>query len=427
MLRSASNGVLRAPSKAYKEKPIYQARIPNLAHHPVTSGLWGGEGGLSWDDGDFTGIRQIVIHSGQAIDSIAIEYDKDGKSQWSVRHGGSGGVEIDKIRFDYPYETLLYISGHSGPFYLNGPTAIRSLTFYTNLRKYGPYGVEEGTPFESPTLGSRIAGFHGRSGLYLDAIGVYSRLYFQCSAGHEECEASLLLPRVVSAVRDIVEAVKVTTPQDNSKGSITGKVSHWRPVPAGPWGGRGGNPWDDGVYSGIRQIVVGFGSAIDNIKLEYVRNGQSVCSARHGGTGGSKTETVRFDYPNEILMSISGHYGNIAPSKPMAVKSLTFHTNRKKYGPFGEEKGTSFSTPSTACKILGFHGRSGWYLDAIGVHLVMEHAVDGDNSEEDENAWKEFVSRVIHHRVGGWWNMIVKPFNFFFFCVQVKVTIIYTN
>lgn len=48
---------------------------------------------------------------------------------------------------------------------------------------------------------------------------------------------------------------------------------------------------------------------------------------------------------------------------------------------------------------MGFHGRSGWYLDAIGVHLIVEDPMDEENKEEVENAWKEFVSRVVHHKV----------------------------
>ncbi|GLJ20599.1 hypothetical protein SUGI_0375130 [Cryptomeria japonica] len=395
MLRTVTDGVGRVPSKTSGEKSKCQAIIKDFADKPVAAGPWGGEGGLCWDDEVHAGIRQIIIKSGTAIDSIVIDYDDGGQAKRSVRHGGSGGPETDKITFDYPNEVLLSISGYYGPFYTNGPSAVRSLTFCTNLRKYGPYGVEQGTFFESSQLGSRIVGFHGRSGLFLDAIGVYNRLFINCCSGNKKCDASLLLPRVVSVVRDIVEAVKLTNPQENLK------VSHLKPVPAGPWGGRGGNPWDDGIYSGIRQIVVGFGTAIDNIIVEYVRNGQSVWSARRGGNGGSRTETVKFDYPNEVLVSISGYYDTFGQSNALTVNSLTFHTNRRKYGPFGEEKGTYFTSPSTGSKILGFHGRSGWYLDAIGVHSVIEHPVDEGTGEEVKNAWAEFVSRAIHHKAGG--------------------------
>lgn len=51
------------------------------------------------------------------------------------------------------------------------------------------------------------------------------------------------------------------------------------------------------------------------------------------------------------------------------MRSLTFQSNRKTYGPFGVEQGTYFSFPMTGGKIVGFHGRCGWYLDAIGIYL----------------------------------------------------------
>jgi Jacalin-like lectin domain len=51
---------------------------------------------------------------------------------------------------------------------------VRSLVLETNLAVYGPYGTTtEGIPFELSAPGSQIIGFYGRSGIYLDAIGVY--------------------------------------------------------------------------------------------------------------------------------------------------------------------------------------------------------------------------------------------------------------
>lgn len=52
------------------------------------------------------------------------------------------------------------------------------------------------------------------------------------------------------------------------------------------------------------------------------------------------------------------------------MKSLTLHTNKRKYGPFGEEQGTSFSSASNNGIIVGFHGRKGWFVDSIGVHVL---------------------------------------------------------
>jgi len=52
------------------------------------------------------------------------------------------------------------------------------------------------------------------------------------------------------------------------------------------------------------------------------------------------------------------------------VKSLAFYTNKKKYGPFRDEQGISFSSRSNNGVIVGFHGRKGWFIDSIGVHVL---------------------------------------------------------
>ena len=63
----------------------------------------------------------------------------------------------------------------------------------------------------------------------------------------------------------------------------------------GPWGGLGGDPWDDGVNSAVRQIVISHGAAVDSIQFEYDLKGDIVWSEKHGTTsGGSKTDQVRF-------------------------------------------------------------------------------------------------------------------------------------
>lgn len=78
---------------------------------------------------------------------------------------------------------------------------------------------------------------------------------------------------------------------------------------------------------------------------------------------------VKLDYPDEFLTSIHGYYGSLNQWGTTFVRSLSLESNTKKYGPFGVEEGTYFSFPLTGGKIVGFHGRCGWYLDAIGVYL----------------------------------------------------------
>lgn len=66
-----------------------------------------------------------------------------------------------------------------------------------------------------------------------------------------------------------------------------------KPVAVGPVGGTSGSKWDDGVYSTVRQIVLTHGAGIDSIQFEYDKQGSSVWSNKHGGTGGCKTDKYR--------------------------------------------------------------------------------------------------------------------------------------
>lgn len=55
---------------------------------------------------------------------------------------------------------------------------------------------------------------------------------------------------------------------------------------------------------------------------------------------------------------------------PKVIKSLTFHTTKGKYGPYGDEQGQSFSTKLREGVIVGIHGRKGLFIDAIGVYVL---------------------------------------------------------
>ncbi|GLJ05512.1 hypothetical protein SUGI_0019360 [Cryptomeria japonica] len=147
-------------------------------------------------------------------------------------------------------------------------------------------------------------------------------------------------------------------------------TKHKSLISSGPWGGPGGAPWDDKAYSGVKQIVIVSGACIDSVRFEYSKKGRSVWSEKHGGNGGDSTYQVVLDYPNEYLTAISGHHGSISHGSPSVIRSLTFQTNRKKYGPYGVSQGTYFSFPTNGAKVKGFHGKSGWYLDSIGVHCA---------------------------------------------------------
>ena len=79
---------------------------------------------------------------------------------------------------------------------------------------------------------------------------------------------------------------------------------------------------------------------------------------------------IKLEVSTEFLVHIAGFYGPIEGNDSFnALRSITFYTNKTKYGPFGDEIGHAFTTSVAPGKVVGFHGRRGVYLDAIGVHM----------------------------------------------------------
>lgn len=170
----------------------------------------------------------------------------------------------------------------------------------------------------------------------------------------------------------------------------------------GQYGGQGGDPWEE-TFQTIRRLVIYHGLWIDSIQMEYEDEKQElIWSEKHGGDGGFRSEVSLLliaSYRNlqnnvvmrlgnigiqvvleldEHLVLIHGYYSDIHKWGIAAtvIRSLTLKTNKRIYGPFGIEDGTKFSFPFTGLKIVGFHGRSGLYLDAIGLsaHTTQMYA-----------------------------------------------------
>ncbi|KAF9619350.1 hypothetical protein IFM89_006537 [Coptis chinensis] len=381
---------------------------------PISVGPWGGLDGDRWDDGVYTTIRQLVIAHGAGIDSFQVEYDKKGSSIWSGKHGGSGGIKVDKIKLDFPDEFLTSIAGHYGSINDWSPVLIRSLTFQSNRKTYGPFGTQEGNQFSFSMNGGKIVGFHGRSSWYLDSVGVYlksltakpnlsskalvSSQSFVANGtdkfGYNVVQGSVGQNYdIVLAVRqkdDIISKVsskRLSSKSSSSSSSEEELNSKLLPLPSnttnysgslipegvvsyGPWGGAGGSVFDDGEHTGVRQVNLTRSAGIISIKVLYDRNGKATWGNRYGGTGGMKSDKIVFDHPFEALTHVTGYYGPLMYMGPIVIKSLSFHTNKKKYGPYGDEQGTPFSSNLKEGTIVGFFGKRGWYIDSIGVHVI---------------------------------------------------------
>ncbi|GJN40881.1 hypothetical protein PR202_gn00296 [Eleusine coracana subsp. coracana] len=147
----------------------------------VKIGLFGSASG---DNCDITvaplRLETITIHSGDVVDALAFTYrDRDKLVHTAGPWGGSGGGE-HTIQLG-PSEFVTEVHGMHGP-YTHGPhgrpNCITNLTFITNLRSYGPFGVGDlatENRFSVPTKNnSSIVGFFAHADkYYLNGVGVY--------------------------------------------------------------------------------------------------------------------------------------------------------------------------------------------------------------------------------------------------------------
>ncbi|TVU17892.1 hypothetical protein EJB05_33953, partial [Eragrostis curvula] len=142
-------------------------------------------------------------------------------------------------------------------------------------------------------------------------------------------------------------------------------------VKIGPWGSHDdGNQRDINVAPHrLDSIVIRCGAAIDAISFTYAGiDGTPHTAGSWGGSGGEQHKVKFAD--TEGVTEVSGTYGSYGDCACI-IRSLTFVTNVRRHGPFGEsDKGTPFSIPvQNGGRVVGFFGRSGWFLDAFGVYV----------------------------------------------------------
>ncbi|KAK4279976.1 hypothetical protein QN277_011664 [Acacia crassicarpa] len=308
----------------------------------ISLGPWGGPGGDHWSFNASLAITEIVITLVENnIHAISF---KDASGNISGTFGGrdlNATTRVEKkIPIQWPSEYLMSISGNYGDYV--GLLVIRSLSFITNLNTYGPFGTTsaDDAPFSIPTADSVVVGFHGRAGHFVDALGIFVK------------------------------------PVDSHNGTIS----------LGPWGGPGGeDPFSFRVEgSGIEEIIVEHGDTVNSIAFKDA-NGNYY--GKFGGkdpneVGAEKKIGIR--WPSERLMSISGHYGDYVGL--LVIRSLAFITNLNTYGPFGTTSGddTPFSIPTADSVVVGFHGRAGHFVDALGIFVKP---VDSHNGTISLGPW----------------------------------------
>ncbi|KAJ3700951.1 hypothetical protein LUZ61_004656 [Rhynchospora tenuis] len=312
-------------------------------------GPCGGGSGVTARDMDLTGVTRIVtvgIRHGASIDALMVRYERNGSVESTDLWGGQGGrlTEINLKQDEY----ITLVRGHIAPW--SDTWQVRSLKLVTNLESYGPYGTEQGVPFELPAGVGRIIGFHARAGSMVEAIGVY--------------------------VKDKMGNVW------SSQEPIIKKI--------GPCGSGSGVTEKDMDITGVTRIVkisIRHGASIDAMFASYERNGKVESTNRWGGEGGRLTEINL--QTNEFITNVRGH---IAPwANTLQVRSLTVVTNLNTYGPYGTQEGVPFQLPAIGGRVIGFFARAGSMVEAIGVYVKAGESVDagapGQWTQSETSFW----------------------------------------
>jgi hypothetical protein len=142
----------------------------------------------------------------------------------------------------------------------------------------------------------------------------------------------------------------------------------------GPSGGSGGRAFSDlaeieslqGTPFRVAEVRVSHGKSVDSVQMVLQIFGAQSTERplkKHGGDGG--TIAVLRLGEDECIIGISGKYGRV-------VDSLRVHTNLRPspitYGGKGGDAEFNYWAP-TGTEIIGFYGREGRIVDAIGVIL----------------------------------------------------------
>ncbi len=129
-------------------------------------------------------------------------------------------------------------------------------------------------------------------------------------------------------------------------------------------GGTGGHPFGNHVLpdgARLTGIYVHTGDFVDGLQLEYASRKLKtrVLMPFIGGVGGGRRA---FRLKNrERIVAISGRYDR-------QINCLRFHTNLRRSPVYGREKGKRFFLRIHRNEeFRGLYGRSGWFLDSIGM------------------------------------------------------------
>ena len=310
--------------------------------HPIllASNQFGGEGGSPFDEHTLThiprvvGIKSInVTYKSNHVTTIQLTYlTQDGKIWEAPMHGGKKHFNAD-LQFE-DGEAVIQVSGNTYfDQQLQKPSNIvKQLSFKTQKKDgstniYGPYpGRVGGSDNHSFVINGALLGLYGRSGWFLDSLGFYYTL-----------QRTELL------------------------------------------GGSGGSEFDVENITNIAGIkilkVQSSSSRIESIEVTYFDAMRRPLKAvKHGRcTNEANVNSLEFEEGEEVIETKLSTYKDTTLQTPnYIIRSLQFITqkedgSKKKYGPYG---GSATEEHTFNGRVVAFFGRSGWFLDALGLYYI---------------------------------------------------------
>jgi hypothetical protein len=296
---------------------VFSGASWGTGQQPALTNVAGGPGGQQFSDLDIPNgatVLEVQVRAGDFVDSVQMVYAlPDGSTQPSLQHGGPSG-QLMTFRLDSD-EYITGISGRYGDY-------LDSLSIITNKRTSPAFGGRGGNrdfKIDVPQ-NNQAVGFAGRSGTYLDAIGL------------------TYLPIFMRQIE-----------QTTSFGGGGGTVFSDREIPMG---------------ARISEVRVRFGSYIDSIQAVYTLSDGSILEGNRRGGSGGRSESFRLG-SDEYIIGLSGRYGQL-------IDSLRIHTNRRAsqlFGGSGGNRDYKIEVPA-GNRGVGFSGRAGEYLDSIGLNFA---------------------------------------------------------
>ncbi|KAJ1276325.1 hypothetical protein BS78_05G205900 [Paspalum vaginatum] len=192
-------------------------------------------------------------------------------------------------------------------------------------------------------------------------------------------------PAISDILRELKETETYSTTSSSQDGARVAKI--------GQWGGAGGSNHCDLEVAPHRMesLTIFSGEVIYALEFSYRdHRGLQYTAGPWGGNGPNNKGSHRNEIQlalSEYVTEISGTVGPFDMAPAGVVTSLSFITNNaRKYGPFGDVRGTHFRIPVKGNgSIVGFFVRAGWYLDAFGVYVNPKQRQQETVGDEEEN------------------------------------------